>query len=79
MGILNVNMNKIVVPSSFCYIYIPYSVASSPARAKNGSAWYTQFAHAFKSPQDVGTPGNFLILPCHVTSEFGLDIVNLSG
>ena len=35
--------------------------------------------HAFKSPQDVGTPGYFLILPCHVTSEFGLDIVNLSG
>ena len=27
----------------------------------------------------MGTPGYFLILPCYVTSEFGLDIVYLSG
>ena len=27
----------------------------------------------------MGTPGYFLILPCYVTSEFGLDNVYLSG
>ena len=31
------------------------------------------------SPQDMGTLGYFLILPCYVTSEFGLDIVYLAG
>ena len=46
------------------------------ARKKRRSAWYTLFAHAFNLP---GTPGYFWILLCHVTSEFGPNIVNLSG
>ena len=52
------------------------NAASSPARAKNGNVL---FAHAFNLPQDVGTPCYFLILPYYVTSEFGFDIVYLSG
>ena len=55
-------------------------LASSPARAKNEK----RLVHTVCAcVQDVGTPGYFRILPCHVTSEFGLDIytgiVNLSG
>ena len=57
-----------------------YTVSLVPgAHKKRRSAWYILFAHTFQSPQDVGTLDYFLILPCHVTSEFGLDIVNLSG
>ena len=39
------------------------------------STWYTLFAHALSLPQDVRTPGYFLILLCYVISDFGLNYI----
>ena len=57
---------------------MPYVIiASSPARAKNGGVPGT---HCLRMRLiSLGTLGYFLILPRYVTSEFGLDIVYLSG
>ena len=49
-----------------------FTSASSLARAKNEKR-LVHTAHAFNLPK------MFQIIPCHVTSEFGLNIVNLPG
>ena len=66
---------KTGTPSTTAHIVL----ASYPGSRWVGKerAWYTLFAHTFNLPQDMETPGYFLILPCYVTSEFGLD--NVSG